>query len=175
VPPADRQTSTDTLNRVQNNYNPTQASQILMQDDCAGGQAPSFEQKQLPFEISSSQETLLASLRPELTDTSDYVKVRIRQTLPAYLIAWFRTNGNKPINLQHLVERIQPYQGCMRKMTGERYTSDFTKAVSSSLYHKKVFLKDCMSLWRLSEAKGTDYERELFAIWKDRFPPSKYS
>ena len=70
------------------------------------------------FELSHSQETLLSCLNPEITNRADYLKVRMRQTLPGFLVGIFRSNHNRPMPIDEIINIISPFQECLRKMDG---------------------------------------------------------
>lgn len=114
------------------------------------------------FELSHSQETLLSCLDPTVTDKTDYLKVRMRQTLPGFLVGLFQSNRNRPMSLEELINIISPFQECLRKMDGQKYKSTIHMSVRSGLYMKNLFLKDCMGHWRMNQAIAEKWEEQQY-------------
>ena len=74
---------------------------------------PQFEENNMKEEfpdrpLTYSQEQVLSALDPGITDPKNRVLVRMRQSLPGFMIGIFKSNENAWFTVDQLVEMCRP-------------------------------------------------------------------
>ena len=74
----------------------------------------------------------------------------------------FKSNKNRPMALEDIINLVSPFKVCLRKMDGQRYKADIAMSVRSGLNMKCLFMKDSIGNWRLNERVADSWEENQY-------------